>query len=133
VPEAVGLHYAVRNFRSWQATPYAYGRNDVRFAFEKGQQWLLPLIEREYRSRNRLVRALVAGCRGRPRLAAATALALRGAAAACGGLRLGPLARRAYGALFNLYYYQGVADELRRRGLAFRSEERAYVQGKRAC
>jgi GT2 family glycosyltransferase len=133
VPEAAGLHYAVRSFRSWQATPYAYGRNDVRFAFEKGQQWLLSVIEREYGSRNALVRALVAGCRGRPRLTVAAAMALRGIAAACGGLQLTALASRVYGAIFNLHYYQGVADELRRRGLAFRSEETGYVDGRRAC
>lgn len=128
-PEAVGLHYATRSFRSWLATPYAYGRNDVLFALDKGHSWLLPLIEDEFGSRHALVRALVGVCLGRPRATAAMSAALRGAAVACGWLGLAGPASRAYGALFNLHYYQGFADELRCRGLAFRAGRSGYVAG----
>lgn len=111
-PDAIGYHYAERSFKSWLATPYAYGRNDVRFTRDCGQRWLLPVIFQEFHDRNALIRALVRQCLDRSARSTATVAALRWLAA--GGARCGlhTLARHAYSGIFNLRYYQGIADEL---------------------
>ena len=51
-PEARGYHYAERSFESWTKTAYMYGMNDVVFTYEKGIDWLLPQIIKEYKHRN---------------------------------------------------------------------------------
>jgi GT2 family glycosyltransferase len=118
-PRAVGHHYAERSFRSWIEIPYAYGRNDVIFARE-GQDWLLDAIRREFRERNRLVASLVRLCLGRGALSRAALAALKGAAELNARLGAAKLARFAHSAMFNLRYYQGVADELGGRRQFFR-------------
>lgn len=109
---AIGYHYAERSFRSWLATPYDYGRNDVVFAAEKGQQWLSEVTAREFEDRHVLIRSLVRICVGRTLLSSITLGALRLAAAVGGALGLERISQGAYSGLFNLRYYQGVADEL---------------------
>ncbi|GAB4216651.1 MAG: glycosyltransferase family 2 protein [Roseiflexaceae bacterium] len=111
-PKAIGYHYAERSFGSWITTPYMYGRNDVIFAREKGQEWLLPKVRVEFRKRHPLVRAVVRACLGRQVPSALMIGGLRLAAEAGSRLRLEPVARAAYSGIFNLRHYQGVADEL---------------------
>jgi GT2 family glycosyltransferase len=110
-PQAVGHHYAERSFRSWLETPYAYGRNDVIFSRES-QRWLLDTIAGEFAGRNLLTRALVRACLNRPRASQLTQAALAGSGALFGRLGARRGAQAAYSAIFNLRYYQGVADEL---------------------
>jgi GT2 family glycosyltransferase len=111
-PAAASYHYADRSYASWFEIPYVYGRNDVIFTRDKGQSWLLPVVLREFHERNPLVRLLVRGCLGR-RLPSRLALAgLKRLADAGGWLRLVQVPRASYSAIFNLRYYQGVADEL---------------------
>ena len=107
-PQAVGYHYADRSFQSWISTPYAYGRNDVFFTQQKGQDWLLPAVFREFHSRHTFVRQFVRAFLGRPLLSKIAVNILRTA------VRLSPtrLSRAAYSGIFSLRYYQGVADEL---------------------
>lgn len=111
-PGAIGYHYAERSFESWRQTPYAYGRNDVIFAREKGQDWLLPTIGREFRGRHTYVRWLTYLCLSRPLPSAVAIAALRRIAA--GGERFGSTKawRAAYSGIYNLNHYQGIADEL---------------------
>ena len=119
-PRAIGWHYAERSFASWISTPYAYGRNDVIFTRDKGQQWLLPTVLREFHERHRLVRAVVHLCLGRQLLSAAAIRALRGTALIAERLGVEPVGRMSYSGIFNLRYYQGAADELGGRDQFFR-------------
>lgn len=111
-PEAVGHHYAQRTFPSWLETPYAYGRNDVIFTREKGQEWLLPTIFYEYHGRHPLVRALTRLCLDRPGISHTVTIVLD--TVGRWGDRVGSFAlpRVAYSGIFNLRHYQGIADEL---------------------
>jgi len=118
-PEAVGYHYAERSFASWINIPYAYGRNDVIFAHEKGQDWLLPVIWREYQDRNIMIRMMNRLCLGRPLFSRPALQGLKLAASAGHKLGLAKVTSQAYSGIFNLRYYQGVADQLGGRQLFF--------------
>ena len=109
---AIGYHYAERSFASWLGTPYAYGVNDVIFATEKGQAWLLPVIWREFCGRDRLIRGLTRLCLDRPLLSHLCVKLLEKAAQVGYASGKPNLANRAYSGIFNLRFYQGVADEL---------------------
>ncbi len=109
---AIGYHYVARSFDSWMATPYAYGRNDVIFTYQKGQDWLLPTVLQEYEERQALVRILTRLCLDRPRLSRISITAINWIARWAASLHLSNLPRIAYSGIFNLRYYQGVADEL---------------------
>ncbi|NJO84850.1 MAG: glycosyltransferase family 2 protein [Blastochloris sp.] len=115
-PAAIGYHYAERTFGSWLKTPYAYGRNDVIFTRDRGQHWLLPLVEREFHNRNALVRGLVHLCLNRQRSGTLVVMVLQSLALLCVRIGCSRGASAAFGALFNLRYYQGAADELALRG-----------------
>ncbi len=110
-PQAAGYHYAERSFASWLTTPYTYGRNDIIFGREQ-QVDLLGFVQREFGQRNRLTRWLVWALLDRPR-ASALAVAVLPRLALLAHRALGERGSRPiYSALFNLRYYQGVADEL---------------------
>lgn len=111
-PSAAGYHYAERSFRSWLETPYAYGRNDVIFAQEKQQSWIFPTMRKEFRARNMLIRLLVQACLDRTVLSQGMINWFKHTAAVGHCLGLPRLSQAAYSAIFNLRYYQGVADEL---------------------
>jgi GT2 family glycosyltransferase len=110
--KAVGLHYAERSYRSWLEMAKAYGRNDVIFARDRNQKWLLSTLASEFRQRHVLVRSLVCSCRGRPRLTALVGLVMKFAADAATLIGAGKIERITYSGLFNLQYYCGVNEEL---------------------
>lgn len=110
--QAVGLHYAERSFRSWLEMARAYGRNDVIFARDRDQKWLLPVVESEFRERHFLIRSLIGTCRGRPRLTNATSQLMKVAAEGAALVGAKKIEQHAYSALFNLHYYSGLYDEL---------------------
>ncbi len=110
--QAIGYHYADRSFASWLQTPYAYGRNDVIFTRDRGQPWLLPTVMREFQQRHCFIKALTQLCLSRKRLSGVVVQGLRQAAAISDALGKAMIAQRCYSAIFNLLYYQGVADEL---------------------
>jgi GT2 family glycosyltransferase len=107
-PSAVVLHYAERSFDAWLDVASSYGRNDVIFATERGQPWLLDTIATEFHGRNRLIRELTRASLPRPRLrrAATSTLSLVARHAPARA------ARPALSAVYNLAYYSGMADQL---------------------
>jgi glycosyltransferase involved in cell wall biosynthesis len=112
-PRASGSHWSTRSYASWVENAYALGRHDVAGARDEHRGWPLETIWHELGSaRHPLVRALVHAAVGRSipdRLAIAT---LRALASASNRLKLESLVRMAYSGIFNLRYYQGIADEL---------------------
>lgn len=114
-PRAIGLHYAERSFASWLSIPYAYGRNEVIFSRERGSD-ILDFVRGEFLLRNPLIRSIVRLCLDRPALSAFAQQGFKSAADAAFALGLRRVARAGYSAIFNLRYYQGVADELGGRG-----------------
>ena len=110
--QAAGMHFADRSFRAWLDAAYTYGRNDVIFARDRNQQWLLPTIRREFMERHYLIRSLVRVCSGRSRLTQIANTALKFAADAATYLRASVAEQKAYSGLFNLQYYSGLFNEL---------------------
>jgi GT2 family glycosyltransferase len=110
--QAVGMHFAERSFRAWVDMAYTYGRNDVIFARDRNQKWLLSAVRKEFRERHFLIQSLVRVCRGRSRLTWIATSALKLAADAATLLRASDIERRAYSGLFNLQYYNGLFNEL---------------------
>ncbi len=111
-PQAISYHYAERSFASWLAIAYAYGCNDVVFTRDKGQSWLLPAVMREYWLRHRLVRGLTHLCLGHATLSQVAITMLKESALLGDRLNLESLPRYSFSGIFNLRYYQGMADEL---------------------
>jgi GT2 family glycosyltransferase len=111
-PNAVGLHYAERSFRSWLAAGYAYGRNDIVFARDRGKPEIFSWVADEYRTRHPLTRWMTRTCATRPRLAAASTAVLSRVAVGCSVARLPRAASKALSGAYHLAYYGGVADEL---------------------
>lgn len=120
---AAGMHFAERSFRAWLDAAYMYGRNDVIFARDRRQTWLLPVVRKEFRDRHFLVRGLVRLCRGRPGLTRIAISALQLAANAATHLRVIAAERFAYSGLFNLQYYSGVFGELGDANFLFEDHE----------
>ena len=94
-PDAVVLHYAERGYDAWLQAAYTYGRNDVIFARDRGQGWLLESISSEFHTRHALVRTVVQTTLPRPRLLRAVSWLLSGIARLSGRLRLDGLTRAA--------------------------------------
>ena len=110
--QAIGYHYAERSFGSWMDTPYIYGKNDVIFTRDKNQKWLLPTVFSEFHLRNPLIQWIVRICLDRRNISTCILVGLKTTAMVGNCLRIERLAEVAYSALFNLQYYQGIADEL---------------------
>jgi GT2 family glycosyltransferase len=122
-PRAVGYHYATRSFTSWLAIPYAYGRNNVVFSRQSDQAWLIPNVFKEYQYRHPLIQTLTRLCLDRPRVTAVITAVLAQIIQAGYLLKLKNLPELACGALFNLRFYQGTADELEGRNAFFHGVE----------
>ncbi len=110
--KAVGYHYAHRSFASWFDIPYAYGVNDVIFALQKGHVWLLTAVWQEFYQRKPGIQGLVRLCVERPFLTQACTKALLKAAEISYAQNRPDIANKAYSGVYNLRYYQGVADQL---------------------
>jgi GT2 family glycosyltransferase len=111
-PQATAYHYAERSFEAWLAIAYVYGRNDVIFSHDRGQDWLLPTVMHEFGGRHPLVRGLTRLCLGRDVLSRAAIAGLRALAMLGDQLKIEALPRYSFSGIFNLRYYQGVADGL---------------------
>lgn len=111
-PSAIGYHYADRSFDSWLNIAYSYGRNDVIFTQEKQQTWLLPTVLREYHDRNALIHLLCKLGLDRPIINKTILIAAKIVGQVTYALKLKKLSRMAYSSLFNLGYYEGLAEQL---------------------
>ncbi len=117
---AVGYHYEERSFSTWLDIPYAYGRNDVIFTQQCGEVRLLPTVFRQYYERHPVVRAIIRLCLDRPRLTNLVTTIMHKTLLWHKKLPdSNMLLRLAASTLFNLYQYQGVADELGNRTAFF--------------
>jgi glycosyltransferase involved in cell wall biosynthesis len=111
-PTAVGYHYAERSFESWHGAARLYGRNDVVFARDRGQAWILPFIAEGFGRHHPLVRAAVRISLRAPWLARAAAAATRTMVTrrrAVGSTRPG---QYALSIVYAMAYHGGVVDEL---------------------
>jgi glycosyltransferase involved in cell wall biosynthesis len=111
-PKAVVYHYAERSFEAWMAIPYAYGSNDVIFAHDRGQDWLLPTVFKEYHTRHTLVKTLISVCLSRKITTQLFQAGLKRLLFLSDKLGLVGLSHLICGGIFNLRYYQGVSDGL---------------------
>lgn len=89
-------------YDSHTLTAYTSGRNDVIFARNRNQKWLLSAVRQEFRERHFLIQSLVRVCRGRPSLTWIASSALKLAADAATLLRASNIERRPYSGLFSL-------------------------------
>ena len=96
------MHFAERSFRAWLDAAHTYGRNDVIFARDRNQEWLLSAIHEEFRDRNFLIRSLVRLCRTRSRLTRTATSTLKLAADVATLFRASDVERYSYSGLFNL-------------------------------
>jgi GT2 family glycosyltransferase len=105
-PAAAGLHFATRSYGSWLDAAHEYGRNDIRFG-KAGER-----VVGEFRHRHPLTRALIR--RGLRHHRAASRLPALGGAAIrfADGLHMQRVTAQLCGAVFNLAYWMGVADEV---------------------
>ena len=99
-------------YASHTLTAYTYGRNDVIFARDRNQKWLLSAVRQEFWDRHFLIRSLVRVCRGRSRLTGIAGLALKLVADSATLMRASDIERGLYSSLFNLEYYNGLFNEL---------------------
>lgn len=106
---AAAHHHAERSFESWVGAADAYGRNDVTFARDHEQHWLLPVMASEFKQRSRLTQRLVMTCVTSPRLVAAATKLLRSVAVVT--RRAPKVASSALSGLYALTYYSAAAQE----------------------
>lgn len=118
-PQAIGYHYAERSLSSWMGIPYAYGCNDVIFASRKGQSWLLEVIYAEFQERNPLIQSLTRVCLDRPWISRIVTQGLVSLIRLGARIPVNQVTSLACSGLFNLRYYQGVADSLEGREAFF--------------
>jgi GT2 family glycosyltransferase len=109
-PVAAVLHEPDRGFESWLRVGYEYGRQDVRMARQAGRGYVLDWAFEDFRDRHRLNRALLRWAVGHTaRMRGITLLA--GAAIRHAAVPVPFRVRRVLcSALFNLHYWQGIAD-----------------------
>jgi GT2 family glycosyltransferase len=111
-PDAAGLHYATRSYRSWISAGYQYGRNDIVFGMGEER------AAGQFQYRHPLTKALVRWAVRHRRAADLLPTLARPVISGLDGARLGAVADRACGAVFNLAYWLGVSDELGSRSAA---------------
>ena len=110
--DAKGYHYADRSYSAWFQTPYLYGKNDVIFTYEKGIDWLLPYVMREFYTRNKITQSLVLLSLNRNVLKSIFNRLLKGLGQAAYKTGFVSFSNQAFSGIFNMQYYQGVSDQL---------------------
>ncbi|HEX2785758.1 MAG TPA: glycosyltransferase, partial [Ilumatobacteraceae bacterium] len=106
---AIAYHFAERSFASWIAAADAYGRNDVTFARDHDQHWLLPAMATEFKERSVFTRVLVRACLTRPRLGTVAARSLRAIGVA--PWMIPRVSSLALSGLYGLTYYRSAGTE----------------------
>jgi GT2 family glycosyltransferase len=110
--KAVGYHYAERSFMAWMDIAYTYGMNDVIFTKQKGQEWLLPTIWREYHSRNWLIKFIVNLSLDRFLIQKFLLAVMKQGVLLGSKANADRLVHMACSGIFNVRHYQGISDQL---------------------
>ena len=113
---ASAVHRGYRDFSSWCASAYEYGRIEVHIAARKDPADGLNEVFERYAQRRSAVHWAVRLSLGRWVVRESMTHALRLWAGALSGLGLHGLAHLGYSMIFNLKHWSGVADELGGRG-----------------
>lgn len=115
-PAASVMHEPDRSFASWLRVGYDYGRHDVRMAQECGRTYVLDWAFEEYHERHPLNRMLLRWAVGHAGQARAVTV-LMGALVRHADVPVPFRLQRVFcSALFNLQYWQGIADASGRHG-----------------
>jgi GT2 family glycosyltransferase len=118
-PDAIGYHYVKRSYQSWVQIAYDYGVNDVTFHKVKKHEWLLPNLFKEFQTRNYGIKGLTWLCLDHPSLSNLITRILRTMIIGKQHLSFEQLYMALCSVIFNLRYYQGVADALGGREIFF--------------
>lgn len=110
-PAAAGWHRARRPLRSWIDAARAYGHADVAM-YRRGRLMTLQSMATEFQWRNRWLRRAARAFVGRPRMLGATIATMVFTARLATAARIDEVADRAYSAVFNLSYWDGVAESM---------------------
>ena len=110
LPDAIVYHEPNRSYADWLRIPWLYGYYDLVMARDKGREYILGLVQREFAQRNGTLRAAGRILVGRQRLLSGVVSGASGLATASAraGLRRPSLAL--YSAVFNLQYWQGICE-----------------------
>jgi GT2 family glycosyltransferase len=109
ISDAAVIHEPHRTFEAWLRVGYEYGRHAVRMA-QAGRPDDLRTAFREWPSRHPLNRIVPRWCVGRPARFSAASRALTAVARFPSPNRFAGAQLAACSALFNLQYWQGIAD-----------------------
>jgi glycosyltransferase involved in cell wall biosynthesis len=110
--DASAEHWGYRSYASWRDMAYTYGRWDADLIFKAEFPSALKRLRGEFRDRGPLRRRVIRFVlRGERRLGAFVA-GCRALAITCAIARVRFLERKAYGAIYDLTYWKGVADGL---------------------
>ena len=110
--KASAVHRGYRNFHSWCNSAYLYGQTDVQLAVKRGHGQVLSEIFRWYQHRASVIHLAVNLTLGRENTRNAIIRALRYASGTLSFVRLNKLAHVGYSIIFNVQYWNGVANEL---------------------
>lgn len=112
LPQAVGYHYAERSYAAWRSTAYAYGRNDVIFARDRGERWIFGFIGEKLHDHRRPIPWLVRTTSLHPQIACLAAGAAGRAARAADRVGGTSVSGALLSAVYAIEYHRGVADEV---------------------
>lgn len=108
--QARGEHWGYRDYASWREMARRYGRWDAVLAFDAGHPSACRRLAGAYSRRGCLLRRLGPLALRKDRYSELVARLLRLAARTLGTLRLGPLERSVYGAIYDLTYWSEVNE-----------------------
>jgi glycosyltransferase involved in cell wall biosynthesis len=111
-PEAVGYHYADRPFRSWLRNAHEYGVCDAVFARDHRRDDVLDIVREGFQRRSALVRWTTYACLAQPRFRSVLQALFKGGYEVSEVAHAKRVARVALSGMYNIAYYQGLADEL---------------------
>ncbi len=110
--DASAEHWGYRSYASWRDMAYTYGRWDADLIFKAEFPSALQRLRGEFRDRGPVRRRIIRFVLGGERRLGAFVAGCRAVAFTCGVARVHSLERKAYGAIYDLTYWKGVADGL---------------------
>jgi GT2 family glycosyltransferase len=111
-PAAVGYHHAERSYDAWRRVAADYGRNDVVFARDLGEDWIFGFTKSRFRQHHPMVRHLVRASVRLPRFRRTAAAVLERTTHGLAGSRHRRTVRHALSGIYAIEYHCGFAEEL---------------------